>query len=198
MAAKFDEGGLRFRYPENWRLEREQDETGWTVSLQSPNTAFLMVCLREDGPDTQQLAEAALEALKEDYPELEADACVDPRCDAVVRRAVDRGLDTQRSSIGEHLAASPPVETLAEDPIQMLSGRDLKCLHAPRESDVICCFSVVGFKSFGANSIAERTSPGMNRAVSAGCSSRSSPRRGEDARRSRASRTRSSWTWRKN
>ena len=77
MAARFDDGGIHFQYPENWRLEREENETGWTVSLQSPGTAFMMVCLREDLPTPDQLADAALGALKEDYPELEADDCVD-------------------------------------------------------------------------------------------------------------------------
>jgi hypothetical protein len=73
MTAAFDEGGIRFRYPDNWRMEREESDTGWTVSLQSPDTAFMMVCLREDMPSTDQLAEAALDALREEYPELEAD-----------------------------------------------------------------------------------------------------------------------------
>lgn len=77
MAATFDEDGIRFRYPENWLLEREENEDGWTVSLYSPGTAFLMVCLREDMPEPDQLASAALDALREDYPELEADDCVD-------------------------------------------------------------------------------------------------------------------------
>lgn len=77
MAAAFAESGIRFRYPENWKLEREDNDTGWTVSVQSPGTAFLMVCLRQDMPTTDSLAEAALAALKEDYPELEADDCVD-------------------------------------------------------------------------------------------------------------------------
>ena len=77
MAVRFDDGGIRFSYPENWRLEREENETGWTVSLQSPGTAFMMVCLREDLPTPDQLAEAALDALRDDYPGLEADDCVD-------------------------------------------------------------------------------------------------------------------------
>jgi hypothetical protein len=77
MAARFDDGGIRFQYPENWRLEREENDTGWTISLQSPGTAFMMVCLREDMPTPDQVAEAALDALREDYPELEADDCVD-------------------------------------------------------------------------------------------------------------------------
>jgi hypothetical protein len=77
MAAHFDDGGIRFEYPENWCLEREDNDTGWTVSLQSPGTAFMMVCLREDLPTPDQLADAALDALREEYPELEADDCVD-------------------------------------------------------------------------------------------------------------------------
>jgi hypothetical protein len=77
MAARFDDGGIHFQYPENWRLEREESESGWTVSLQSPGTAFMMVCLREDLPTPDQVAEAALDALREEYPELEADDCVD-------------------------------------------------------------------------------------------------------------------------
>jgi hypothetical protein len=77
MAAVFDETGIRFRYPENWRLEREENETGWTVSVQSPGTAFLMLCFRDDMPATDDMAETALAALREDYPDLEADDCVD-------------------------------------------------------------------------------------------------------------------------
>jgi hypothetical protein len=77
MAAHFEESGIRFRYPENWRLEREETEEGWTVSVQSPGTAFMTVSLLEDMPSTDKTAEAALEAMRETYPELEADACVD-------------------------------------------------------------------------------------------------------------------------
>jgi hypothetical protein len=77
MAAQFDEGGIRFRYPENWRLEREENDSGWTVSVQSPGTAFMLVALREDMPSTENVAETALEALREEYPDLEADDCVD-------------------------------------------------------------------------------------------------------------------------
>jgi hypothetical protein len=77
MAAQFDDGGIRFRYPENWSLEREDSEEGWTVSLQSPGTAFLMLCLRSDMPPPDQMTETALDALRADYPDLEADDCVE-------------------------------------------------------------------------------------------------------------------------
>ena len=77
MAEQFDDGGIRFQYPENWRLEREDNDSGWTVSLQSPDTAFLMVCLREDMPTPDQMAETALDALREEYPDLEAEPQVE-------------------------------------------------------------------------------------------------------------------------
>ena|SRR5690348_16698146 len=73
MVAEFDEGGIRFRYPESWHLEREDNDAGWTVTLQSPETAFLTLALREDMPGVDQLAETALSALREEYPDLEAD-----------------------------------------------------------------------------------------------------------------------------
>ncbi len=75
--AEFADGGVRFQYTDNWDLEREDNEDGWTVSVQSPGTAFLMVCFRADTPDSAEVADAALEALREDYPELEAEDCVD-------------------------------------------------------------------------------------------------------------------------
>src|SRR5262249_54077038 len=77
MVATFQQDGIQFRYPETWRLEREENEEGWTVSVQSPDTAFLMICYRDDQPDPGDVAATALTALKEEYDELEADDCVD-------------------------------------------------------------------------------------------------------------------------
>jgi hypothetical protein len=77
MVAEFEEGGIRFRYPENWKLEREDNEAGWTVLVQSPQTAFLTVTLDEEMPSVDQMAETALAALREVYPDLEAEDCTD-------------------------------------------------------------------------------------------------------------------------
>ena len=76
MPAQFDESGIRFQYPENWKLEKEQTEEGWTVQVQSPATAFLMLALREDRPEPQEVVATALAALREEYEDLEAEACV--------------------------------------------------------------------------------------------------------------------------
>ncbi len=77
MAEQFAENGIRFRYPENWRLEREETESGWTVLLQSPDTAFFLLSLNEDRLSSEEVTRTALDALREDYPDLEADECVD-------------------------------------------------------------------------------------------------------------------------
>jgi len=77
MTGEFADGGIRFQYPENWRLEREDNQEGWTVLLQSPGTAFMTITLNEEMPTTEAMAETALTAMKEVYPDLEADECVD-------------------------------------------------------------------------------------------------------------------------
>jgi hypothetical protein len=77
MSMLFDEAGIRFRYPENWKMEREENDQGWTVSVQSPATAFMLISVRQDLPTTEELVEAALSALKEDYPNLEAEGCAE-------------------------------------------------------------------------------------------------------------------------
>lgn len=77
MVAEFDEEGIRFKYPENWKLEREDTDSGWTVMVQSPETAFMMISLRLDMPSPDEMIATTLEAMREDYPELEADDSVE-------------------------------------------------------------------------------------------------------------------------
>jgi hypothetical protein len=74
---EFREDGITFRYPENWRLDREPMDNGWTVQVQSPDTAFLVVSFDPDLPTTEEMAQTALEALQEEYPELESEPHVD-------------------------------------------------------------------------------------------------------------------------
>jgi hypothetical protein len=71
--AEFEQDGIGFRYPENWQIQREETESGWTVSVQSPMTAFFMLTYDDEMPAQELMAETALEALREEYPDLEAD-----------------------------------------------------------------------------------------------------------------------------
>jgi hypothetical protein len=77
MAAKFDDGGIRFLYPENWQLERQDSDEGWKVSVQSPETAFILISVDPEMPSTEDMLAAALRALQADYEDLEFDDCVD-------------------------------------------------------------------------------------------------------------------------
>src|SRR5437868_216534 len=77
MPSRFYENGIAFRYPENWALEREEQETGWTVSVQSPETAFLSVTFDAGSPDIAGMADSALDTLRAEYPALEAEPKVE-------------------------------------------------------------------------------------------------------------------------
>jgi hypothetical protein len=77
MAEHFEQSGISFQYPENWRLEREESQNGWTVLLQSPDTAFFLLSFDKTEPGSGKMIRAARRALREDYPDLEADDCVD-------------------------------------------------------------------------------------------------------------------------
>ena len=77
MAARFHDDGISFRYPENWVLEREDQDSGWTVSVQSPETAFLIVTFDAEAPDIAQMADSALDTLRAEYEGLEAEPKVE-------------------------------------------------------------------------------------------------------------------------
>jgi hypothetical protein len=77
MSHTIREDGVSFRFPDSWRLEREETENGWTATLQSPGTAFLTIAFDGSMPETQAMAEAALEALRSEYPTLEASPQID-------------------------------------------------------------------------------------------------------------------------
>src|SRR5947209_218641 len=73
MPATFQADGIRFQYPDNWRLSREDTDSGWTAFVQSPETAFFLVTYDRAVSDVGAMAETALQALREEYPDLEAD-----------------------------------------------------------------------------------------------------------------------------
>jgi fructose 1,6-bisphosphatase len=73
----FERSGMRFRYPSNWTLDMDDAGDGWTVTVQSPDTAFVLVSLRPDADGPEQVAAEALDALKAEYAGLDPVAAVD-------------------------------------------------------------------------------------------------------------------------
>jgi hypothetical protein len=79
----FERDGISFRYPADWTLETEEADAGgeadaeeaggWTATVTSPETAFLMVSLRPEAAHPGDLADQTLDALKADYKELDAE-----------------------------------------------------------------------------------------------------------------------------
>ncbi len=76
--AAFDRSGVRFQYPGHWTLDVEDAGDGWTATVQSGQTAFLLASLRPDAGDPAQLADEALAALTAEYKELDAAPVVEP------------------------------------------------------------------------------------------------------------------------
>lgn len=73
MPLLFEANGIRFQYPDNWRLTREDAESGWTVSVESPDTAFFILTFDDQMPEVGVVAQTVLDTLRTDYPDLEAD-----------------------------------------------------------------------------------------------------------------------------
>ncbi|WP_422928447.1 hypothetical protein [Singulisphaera sp. PoT] len=69
----FNDHGIRFDYPADWEVEIDEEETVTTVSLQSPGgLAFALVTVDETCPAPAEVADEALNAMREEYPDLEA------------------------------------------------------------------------------------------------------------------------------
>ena len=77
MSKVYSEDGLTFTYPDRWAVEREKTDTGWAVTLSSPESAFAVVRLDRDLPDPDYVAGQALAALRDVYPKLEAAPAVE-------------------------------------------------------------------------------------------------------------------------
>jgi len=72
MPAKFRKMGIAFQYPENWTLDEEDALSGRrSVTLYSPGGGFWSVSIHPRSADPGELARAAVEAMKQEYGELE-------------------------------------------------------------------------------------------------------------------------------
>lgn len=78
MQGIFDDHGIRFQYPNDWELEVDSDGQKTTVSLQSPDgVAFAMVSLDDSRPEPTQIAGLALDAMQQEYPDLDSFPVID-------------------------------------------------------------------------------------------------------------------------
>ena len=78
MIHTFERDGISFQYPAGWVLEPDAEgDAGWSVTVQSPETAFLLVSLQRDANNPVELADQTLAALRAEYKELDAENAVE-------------------------------------------------------------------------------------------------------------------------
>jgi hypothetical protein len=69
----YDDHGIRFQHPEDWDVDVTDDGPVATISLSAPDgLAFALVTIDDSRPAPAELADQALEAMREEYPTLDA------------------------------------------------------------------------------------------------------------------------------
>lgn len=73
MVATYDNLGVKFSYPENWRITEDQTNA-WprSVSVHSPTEAFWTLMIYEPGTELEALVDAVRDALSEEYTDFES------------------------------------------------------------------------------------------------------------------------------
>jgi hypothetical protein len=111
----YEDEGLRFEYPPDWVLEETEEGAVRTVAVQAPDGLGFAV-IQTDGsrPDPEEIADAALQAMRDDYPELDA-------------RPV---LET----INDHAATGHDLDFFALD---MANSASIRCFRTPRRTVLV-------------------------------------------------------------
>ena len=74
MPGSFNKLGISFQYPESWTLDEEDALAGRkSVTVYSPGGAFWSVSVHPCSADPAELAKAAVDAMKQEYQELDAE-----------------------------------------------------------------------------------------------------------------------------
>lgn len=112
MVEIYEDHGIRFQYPADWEMEVTDDGPVTTVSIQSPSgLAFAIVTMDETCPAPAEVADEALEAMREEYPTLDASPALE--------------------TIANHGAAGHDVEFLSLD---MTNSCEIRCFRTPRRT----------------------------------------------------------------
>ena len=77
MPAVFEGDGIRFLYPDNWKLVGDGGGEDGSVTVQSPQGAFWSVSRHRAGPAAQTVAGEILSAMRREYPQVEVEEAQD-------------------------------------------------------------------------------------------------------------------------
>lgn len=70
LDTRFEHGFFQMWHPSSWKVELEESEDSWEVTLQGPGTALMIVGSDLEATD-DELLEATLNVFKEEYSEIE-------------------------------------------------------------------------------------------------------------------------------
>ena len=71
MHRVFEQHGVRFEYPEDWILHEESSPGEVSITVNSPETSFWSLTLLFERPDPYRVVETVLDALREEYSEID-------------------------------------------------------------------------------------------------------------------------------
>ncbi len=71
MHSVFERHGVRFEYPEDWILHEESSPGEVSITINSPETSFWSLTLLFERPDPYRVVETVLDALREEYSEID-------------------------------------------------------------------------------------------------------------------------------
>lgn len=112
MTGIYSDLGIRFEYPGGWEIEVTEDGPLTTVAAQAPGgLAFALVTVDDTCPAPAEVADQAIEALREEYPVLDAAPALE--------------------TIDGHHAVGHDVEFISLD---MTNSCTIRCFRTPRRT----------------------------------------------------------------
>ena len=115
MTGFYEDHGIRFEYPEEWELEVTDSGPVTTVAVQAPSgLAFALVTTDDSRPPPAEVADEALAAMREEYPELDAAPALE--------------------TIDGHRAVGHDVEFISLD---MTNACAIRCFRTPRRTVLV-------------------------------------------------------------
>jgi hypothetical protein len=111
----YEDHGVRFEYPSDWAVEVTEDGPETTIDVQHPEgLGFALVRADESRPDPASLADEALQAMRDEYPDLEAVPVIE--------------------TLGDHCATGHDVEFFSLD---FANAAKIRCFRTPRRTVLV-------------------------------------------------------------
>jgi hypothetical protein len=108
----YEDHGVHFEYPSDWQVEVSEDGPVTTIEVQAPSgLAFALVRTDESCPDPADVADEVLDAMRQEYPDLDAAPA--------------------EETLRDHVVTGHDVEFFSLD---VTNGATIRCFRTPRRT----------------------------------------------------------------